>query len=136
MRKLISVIVLVLVAATAFAQSRPKDVESIYARTLPIIKIFSHQLGYKIFYQTPRGDLDSFFVPVEWFNQAGGKGNIAFGSGPQYPYMSIYYIDKKFSHIKLFLIESLLSDTWGVLKEPPSQVADLFKVDEPRLKAE
>ena len=105
-------------------------------RTVPIVKIYSHQLGYKVYYRTARGDVDSFYVPVEWFTTAGGKGSITYGTGPQYPYFSIYWVDKKFNHIKLFLIESQLSDTWGSLKAAPSEVADQFKVEEPKIRWE
>ena len=136
MRKLILVVGLLALALPLFAQSRPRDVDSVYVRTMPIIKIYSHQLGYKIYYLTARGEVDSFYAPIEWFTQAGGKGGIAYGMGPQYPYLSIYWVDKKFSHIKLFLVESPLSDTWGVLRGASFQVADLFKVDEPKLKFE
>ena len=134
MRKLFVVIVLVVLAASLQAQSQARDVESIYVRTAPIIKIFIHQLGYKIYYLTEGGDTASFYLPIEWFTEAGGKGSITYGLGPQFPYFSAYWVDKKFSHVKLFLIESMQSDTWGVLKGDRSQLADQFKVEEPRLK--
>ncbi len=133
MRKLFVVVVLVAMASSLYAQNQARDVESIYVRTVPIIKIYAHQLGYKIYYVTEGGDTASFYIPIEWFSGAGGKGTITYGLGPQYPYLSIYWVDKKFSHIKLFLIESMLSDTWGVLKGDRSQLAQQFKVEEPKL---
>ncbi len=136
MRRIALVVVLLAVGMSLFAQSRPQDNESMYVRTIPIIKIFVHQLGYKIFYLTNRGDVDSFYAPMEWFNRAGGKGQITYGLGPQFPYLSIYWVNGKFSHLKLFLIESVQHDTWGVLKEPSSQIAERFKVDEPKLESE
>jgi hypothetical protein len=133
MRKLFVVVVLVAAAASLYAQSQAREPESLYVRTAPVLKVFTHQLGYKVYYLTESGETASFYVPIEWFNEIGGRGSITYGSGPQYPYLSVYWADGKFSHLKLFLIESFLSDTWGVLRGSPSQVAELFKVDEIKL---
>jgi hypothetical protein len=133
MRRLALVVVLLAVGLSVFAQGRPKDNESIYVRTTPVIKVYTHQLGYKVYYQTNRGGVASFYVPAEWFSGAGGKASIAYGSGPQYPYLSVYWIDGKFSHIKLFLVEDILADTWGVLREPAAEAAQHFKVDDVKL---
>lgn len=134
MRRLFVGLILLAAGVSLFAQNQAGDAGSVYVRTMPIIKIYTHQLGYKIYYVTDRGDTASFYAPLEWFHQTGGKGSIIYGLGAQYPYFSIYWVDKKFSHIKLYLIESMLSDTWGVLKEPASQVADKFKIDAPDFK--
>ena len=136
MRRLALVVVLLALCLSVFAQSRPKDNESIYVRTIPVVKVFTHQLGYKVYYQTNRGGVDSFYVPAEWFNHAGGKASIAYGSGPQFPYLSIYWINGKFSHIKLFLVQDIQADTWGVLKETAADAVQHFKVDEPKLESE
>jgi hypothetical protein len=133
MRRLALVVVLLAIGLSVFAQARPKDNESIYVRTIPVIKVFTHQLGYKVFYQTNRGGVASVYIPAEWFNHAGGKASITYGSGPQYPYMSVYWINGKFDHIKLFLVQDILADTWDVLREPPAEAAEHFKVDEPKL---
>jgi hypothetical protein len=133
MKRVLLVLIVLALGSSVFAQSRPQDVSNITVRTVPIIKIYSHQLGYKVYYITTRGEVSSFYLPVEWFNVAGGKGVLSYGSGPQYPYMSIYWVDKKFSHIKLFLIENPMSDSWGVLRDSPAEAADKFKVEEPKL---
>ncbi len=130
MRRYVLGAILLALGASLFAQNQAADAESIYVRTMPIIKIYTHQLGYKVYYLTDSGKTASFYAPVEWFNQAGGKGSMIYGLGAQYPYLSVYWVDRKFSHVKLYVIESMLSDTWGVLKEPPSQIADKFKVEE------
>jgi hypothetical protein len=133
MKRVLLVLFVLALGSSVFAQERPKDVQNITVRTVPIVKIYSHQLGYKVYYVGTRGTVSSLYLPVEWFENAGGKGQVTYGLGAQYPYMSIYWVDKKFNHIKLFLIESALSDTWGVLREAPSEIADKFKVDEPKL---
>jgi hypothetical protein len=137
MRKLILIMIVVAMAlvstATVFGQSKPADVDSIYARTRPIVKILSHNLGYKVYYVTVRGDVGHFYLPIEWFTTAGGKGSITYGTGAKYPYFSMYWVDNSFSHIKLFLVENVMDDSWGVLTAQPSVVADKFGVEEPQI---
>jgi hypothetical protein len=137
MRKFILITIVVAMAAVnaadAFGQSTPSDVESIYARTRPIVKVLSHNLGYKIFYVTVRGDVSHFYVPIDWFTNAGGKGSITYGQGAQYPYFSIYWVNHEFSHIKLFLRENLMDDSWGILEAGRSTVQEKFAVEEPQI---
>jgi hypothetical protein len=133
---LLVLLLAVVVGTVALAQSRPADVESIYVRTRPIVKILTHQLGYKVFYVTQRGDVEAFYVPVEWFTRAGGKGTIAYGAGPQYPYFSVYWVDREFSHIKLFLQENIAARSWGELRASASEVAGEFDIEEPQIQWE
>ena len=133
MRKTVILVLALLAASAAFGQSRASEVESIYAQTKPIIKILSHQLGYKIYYVNDKNDIGAFYVPIGWFTEAGGKGSISYGSGAKYPYFSIYWVDHKFSHIKLFLIENPMSETWGVLRARSADVAASFQVEAPAL---
>ena len=130
----LALIVLVMLAVTTsvFAQSTHKKPD-VFVRTVPIVKILTHQLGYKIFYTDTRGELNSFYVPVGWFTAAGGKGSIVYGNGAKFPYFSIYWVDSKFSHIKLFLVENIGSETWGVLTARNSAVQDKFDIEEPQL---
>ena len=137
MRKFVLLLVVLAMALVSagmtFGQTRPANVESIYARTRPIVKILSHNLGYKIFYVTVKGDIGHFYVPVEWFTEAGGKGSISYGAGAKYPYFSVYWVDHEFSHIKLFLIENVMDDSWGVLKADYDVVKEKFEIEAPQI---
>jgi hypothetical protein len=126
------VLVMLVVTTSVFAQTAPKKPD-VFVRTVPIVKILTHQLGYKIYYTDTRGDLNFFYVPVQWFTAAGGKGSITYGSGPKFPYFSIYWLDNEFSHIKLFLVENIASETWGILTARSSAVEDKFAVEEPEI---
>jgi hypothetical protein len=124
--------VMLVMTASVFAQSAPKKPD-VFVRTVPIIKILTHQLGYKIYYTDTRGNMNHFYVPVKWFTTAGGRGSITYGNGPKYPYFSIYWLDNEFSHIKLFLVENVASETWGVLTARNSAVQDKFDVEAPEI---
>ena len=137
MRKFVLLLVVLTMALVsagmAFGQTKPAAVESIYASTRPIVKILSHNLGYKIFYVSVRGDIGVFYVPIEWFTQAGGKGSITYGSGSKYPYFSVYWVDHEFSHIKLFLVENVLDESWGVLRANYDVVQEKFQIEAPNI---
>jgi len=130
MKRSIFVIIIVILFMLPFI-SFAQEVENIYVRSIPIVKILSHPLGYKIFYITSSDELAFMYTPKEWFSQAGGKGSIIWGRTNEYPYFSIFWINNEFSHIKLFLKENLSDPTWGVLEATNSQVLDKFSVEAP-----
>jgi hypothetical protein len=112
-----------------FAQ-QPKDV---YVKSVPIVKILSHRLGYKVYYLKQNMDLASFYAPVQWFVGTAGKGKIIWGRKPEYPYFTIVWENGEFLYIKLFLFENYDHDSWGTLKAADSQVREVFDVDAPKL---
>jgi hypothetical protein len=119
--------VFIMLPSSAFSQPQRRD---IYTVSVPIIKIFAHQLGYKIYYLKYDLTLGSFHVPIDWFTSAGGKGTITWGRTDVYPYFSLYWRDKKFFQIRLFLKENLFDESWGVLKVPIGEARSLFQVEE------
>jgi hypothetical protein len=130
MRKSILIIVIfmiLLLPNNLFSEEQ----ENVYARSVPIVKILQHSLGYKIYYITSADELAYFYAPMQWFTQAGGKGTIVWGRTSEFPYFSIFWVDGEFSHIKLFLKEDLRDATWGVLEATDSQVRDKFNVEAP-----
>ena len=120
-------LLMLLFGASLFAQPQEKQ---IYAKSVPIVKIYTHQLGYKIYYIEQNSDIGYFYVPVSWFIGAGSRGSIIWGLKPEHPYFSIYWEDGKFSYIKLFLGRNLREDSWGVLTDAPSLIKDKFEIEE------
>lgn len=94
--------------------SRNKD-DDIFVKTVPIVKIYSHQLGYKILFLKSNLELGSIYVPIKWFEHAGGKGEIVWGNSPDYPYFSIFWRNGKFDYIRIYVKKDLSDSTWGVL---------------------
>ena len=130
MKRSVFVIIVVMLFILPFA-SFGQEVEDIYVKSIPIVKILAHPLGYKIFYITSSDELAFLYTPREWFSQAGGKGTIVWGRTNEFPYFSIFWINNEFSHIKLFLKENLSDPTWGVLEATDSQVRDKFTIEAP-----
>jgi hypothetical protein len=127
MRKLLCAAILMgfLLASSVFGQ---QDAD-LFVKSVPILKVLSHPLGYKVYYQKANADFGFFYVPVNWFRGAAGKGAIIWGNEADYPYFSIYWRNKEFFYIKLFLKEDMAHDTWGVLEADISDVKDKFDIE-------
>jgi hypothetical protein len=108
--------------------------KDIYAKSVPILKILSHKLGYKIFFLTDTMEISSFYTPVSWFYGQANKGRIVWGREREYPYFTVIWEDGKFSYIKLFLQENLMHDSWGPLEASVAEVKDKFEIEEPNFK--
>jgi hypothetical protein len=111
----------------AFSQENayPKDA---YAKTVPIAKIWVHPLGYMVVYFKGALELGEMFVPLTWFNNGpAGKAELVWGNEPGYPYFSLFWVDGKFDHVSLHVVDSLNSLTWGTL-EASLDLKDKFDV--------
>jgi hypothetical protein len=113
------------IAGELFAQTK----DDIYYVNIPIVKILKHRMGYKIFYAKNDMKIASVFVPIRWMVQIGGKGMMIWGKESSYPYMSVYWIDKKFDHVRLYL-KPLSDESWGVLDASDDEVRASFNVEE------
>ena len=107
---LVALILLVLGALNAQEQD-PK----LYVKTVGIMKILNHALGYKVLYLKSSMEVGEFYVPHSWF-KAGGKAELVLGNGPAFPYFSIFYRDGEFDHIKIYAAENIQHLSWGRLK--------------------
>lgn len=102
----------------------------LYYVNVPIEKIYPHSLGYMVLYQKNGVDLGRAYLPMEWFTEAGGKGElIRMGSGKTWPYMSIYYREGQFSHVRLFVKAERSHSSWGMLNSG-AQINDKFAIEE------
>jgi hypothetical protein len=124
---MILILTIILLPFMSFTEEQ----DNVYVRSIPIVKILQHNLGYKIFYITSSDELAYIYTPISWFSQAGGKGTIVWGRTSEFPYFSIFWINNEFSHIKLFLKEDLRDPTWGTLEATDSQVRDKFEIEAP-----
>jgi len=126
MKKLLALLVLALFTA---GFSAAQSVESpMYAKSLPIQKITSHEKGYRVTYYTAHGDLKTLYIPLEWFYQVSDyktadgfvKAEIVRGSGPAYPFIQFFWKDGKFHHLRLYVVKNYADRTWGVVKDGES----------------
>ena len=127
MRKLLYVAILMglLLTSSVFGQ----ESSDFFVKSVSILKILSHPLGYKIYYQKVNADFVFFYVPVNWFRGAANKGAIIWGNEPDYPYFSIFWSNAEFYRLKLFLKDNMADDSWGTLKADISEVKDKFDIE-------
>jgi hypothetical protein len=125
MKRATLVLVLVFLVGGIMAVSAQEQEPKIYVKTVPIMSILNHALGYKVLYLKSSMDVGEFYVPHTWF-KAGGKAELVLGTSRAYPYFSVYYRDGKFDHIKLYAHENIGHLSWGRLKR---QEGDSSKFD-------
>jgi len=117
--------ILLFISVSVSVSAQEPDKPNIFVKSVPIVKIYPHRLGYRVVYEKNTLDLHHIHVPLEWFREAGGKAHIVWGQDPAYPYLSVFWKDGEFSHIRLYLDEARDPRIWGDLK--PGQLDDQFK---------
>jgi hypothetical protein len=106
----------------------PKD---IYYKTVSLLKVWLHPLGYKLQFFNSSFGVSDIYVPLAWFNKGSlSKANVVYGNDDNYPYCSIFWVDGVFDHITLYVLNDFSSQTWGVLNVPGDLTAQ-FNVQEP-----
>jgi hypothetical protein len=100
-----------------FSQTPPKGKESeFYYFNYTIEKIYSHRLGFVVVYRRASNIISRTYIPLEWFNTIGGKGEMVYlGSGSEWPSMIVYHKNGEFSHVRLRIRRSRSHETWGVV---------------------
>jgi hypothetical protein len=124
---------LLLTSLPSFAQqaySNPKDA---YYKIVPIIKVWMHPLGYMVQFWTSKSKISEIYIPLTWFNKGiESKADIVYTLGPEYPYLTIYWVDGKFDHLTLYAVDSYNSLTWGVLSQTEDLTSQFNVQDVPR----
>jgi hypothetical protein len=128
MKRAVLILLLIGLVAVSASGQQQKD---LYTKSAVILKIYTHQLGYKVFYLKEDAEVASFFAPSEWFYGASGRGTIVWGQQYDYPYLTVYWENGEFKYLKLFLRRNMQHETWGVLRADVSAVKDAFDVEEP-----
>jgi hypothetical protein len=127
---LIAVALLLCLSLPAFAQAQsyPKDA---YVKTVPLVKVWMNQLGYVLQFFSSKSQVSSIYVPISWFNNGPeSKADIVFGNEKGYPYVSIFWVDGKFDHIRMYVLNDYNSTTWGILPGGDSDLVAKFNVQE------
>ncbi|MBU0935597.1 MAG: hypothetical protein KKI09_10000 [Spirochaetes bacterium] len=139
MKKLILLLVIVLAIAVMplVAQSasegngleRSQIIRSpadLYPLHLDVSKVYVHAQGYRIIYRKGATDFAEAYIPAPWF-VPGGKAKLVPTRGTEVPYAMVYFNeDGSFSHIKLFVHQSLNHESWGQITGDPG---DKFSSD-------
>ncbi len=123
-RKIVLVVLISLLLGVSAVSAQDQD-PKIYVKTVSIMKILNHSLGYKVLYLKSSMDVGEFYVPHSWF-KAGGKADLVMGNTRAFPYFSVFYRGGKFDHIKLYAHDNIQHLSWGRLK---TQAGDSSKFE-------
>ena len=118
MKRIFLVLMLIALSqgASLFAQESKYKESDYYYFNIPIEKIYTHNLGYVIIYRKGVNQMARTYLPLEWFTDMAGRGEIAaLGPGKEWPSMTVYYKNGEFSHVRLRLRRSRAHETWGVV---------------------
>jgi hypothetical protein len=109
-------IVLLLAGLPVFAQESSGAAKDAYVKSVPLIKVWIHQLGYVLQFWNSHSQIQEIYVPLTWFNRGpASKADIVYGNDRSYPYCSIFWVDGKFDHLRLYVFSDYNSPTWGVM---------------------
>ena len=122
-------VMLILACVPAFSQSR-EEVKDAYVKSVPIVKIYTHYLGYRVVYLKSNYEVGEFYVPLSWFYAAVPKAQIVWGNGRAFPYFSLFWVDGKFDYVRLYLVDNPSDLTWGVM-DTREDLSAKFNVEGP-----
>ncbi len=129
---LILVGLIFLVSISSFAQSQSTSPSDVFVKTVPIVKVYTHALGYKVVYVKSNLEVGSIYLPLTWFGKAAGKGMIIWDQYGALSYFSIFWVDGKFDHIVLHVPANMQNTIWGELNTS-EDLTSQFSIEEPKL---
>ncbi|MDR2363422.1 MAG: hypothetical protein LBD65_03295 [Spirochaetaceae bacterium] len=120
MKKFLVILILVAVwggiiplTAQQNTQADNKKSEYYYV-TVPVEKIYPYRKGYVVAYRKGVTQIARAYLPVEWFTDAAGKGELIYlDPGTSWPYLMVYYKNGEFSHVRLYARRDRGHATWG-----------------------
>ena len=106
-----------------------KDQESeYYYYNIQLERIYSHNKGYVVVYRKGVNQITRALIPFSWFTGPDGKADlIQIGSGTLWPYLSVYYKNGEFSHLRMYVRKERGHITWGIV--PSGQNLDKYFED-------
>lgn len=94
-----------------------------YYVNVPIERIYPYRKGYVVDYRSAATGtgLARAYIPLEWFSDASRKEEAAapkgevllLGPGKSWPYLTVYYKEGEFSHVRLYVRRERSHETWG-----------------------
>jgi hypothetical protein len=103
-------------ALTAFAQAPTNTEESsLYVQTYTVMRIYVHQLGYRIDYKGDANIIRTAYAPLEWFQEAAGQGELVYERTEASPFLQVFWQDGEFSHFRLVARPNFNHGTWDNL---------------------
>jgi hypothetical protein len=128
MKKLIFIFIFAVLISPIFAQQQQQtpeerrqaeeaslhDHRNIYYISTPVEKVYFAGTGYLIHYRKANGT-GYVGIPYDWFTWPASQAElILLPKGTNWPYMSVFYKDGEFSHVRLYVHRQRSHITWGV----------------------
>jgi hypothetical protein len=120
MKKFLAILILITVfggVMSVIAQQNTQgsnNESEYYYVTVPLEKIYPYRRGYVVAYRKGVNQLARAYLPIEWFTDAAGKGELIYiAPGTSWPYLTVYYKNGEFSHIRLYARRDRGHSTWG-----------------------
>lgn len=89
--------------------------DDIYVLNVSIERIFPTSQGYLIQYRG-HTSIHTIAVPIDWFRGAATRADIVrLPRGPSWPSMSVFFVNREFSHVRLYVHPARSHITWGNL---------------------
>lgn len=109
------VVALVVIASVSGQEQTTEEDTDLLAVTVYVQRVYPHNLGYKVIYN--RSDLypGEVYLPGRWFRQSEGKGALIRSEHRSVPYMTVFYENGEFSHVRLFVHSNPSHVSWGAL---------------------
>jgi hypothetical protein len=107
--------VILVSAAPLFAQQISEAHRSEYFYVnVTLEKIYPYKKGYVVQYRKGISQTALTYLPLEWFTEAAGKGElITLPPGKNWPSLTVYYKAGEFSHVRLYTHPLKSHTTWG-----------------------
>ena len=121
----IAVLLLALAASLSFAET-----SVFYPVRVDVVKVLAHADGYRVIYRHGANSLADVYLPSTWF-VPGGKAELVRADDPSYPYMTVFYKEGKFDHLRLYVQANSKDPTWGVMS--PGDGVGKFNVEDLKL---
>ena len=129
MKRAAIVVVLIAIVAGALAAA-PANESSFYPVRVDVVKVFSHADGFRVIYRRGSSSVGEVYLPARWF-VSGGKAELVRGNDASFPYITVFYKDGKFDHLRLYVLADQKDQTWGILN--PADGAGKFTSDDLKL---
>jgi len=146
MKKIIIVLIFLALISPIFAQEEEKPDrrasdpfyainntrsrnENFYYINVSVEKIYPTKEGYIVQYLCPSSTVATIGIPNEWLTNAAGRGEIVtFQVASDWPTMTVFYVDGKFSHVRLYVHPAKSHMTWGSIPQG-ADVSKFFSKD-------
>jgi hypothetical protein len=118
MKKIIVVLLFLAIISPAFAQQKDEKRESFYYINVPVEKIYPSSQGYIIMYRSSTTVISTIGIPNDWlYDSAGNAQIVKLPLASDWPTMTVFYIDGKFSHVRLYTHPVKSHTTWGNIQQ-------------------